>query len=86
MVAATESTDSPTLYGWFQLTTLSLLMHSEYHTHALELTLVTATAFGNLCPSRTVVIRPVIHSWPKLRPALRDDEAVYPAKQSFRTY
>jgi hypothetical protein len=39
-------------------------------------------AFGNPCPSLTVAFGPVIHLQPKLRPALRAEEAIDPNKQA----
>ena len=51
----------PTLIGWFPRTTVPLPLLSENHCCAAESTLVTAVAFGTICPSWTVVIGPDIH-------------------------
>jgi hypothetical protein len=50
-----------TLYGRFPRTTLLPLLLSVNHFHAAQLSLVAAAAFGNLCPSQTVVIGSDIH-------------------------
>jgi hypothetical protein len=49
-----------TLHGWFPRTTVLLHVLSENHVHALKTTLVSASAFGDMCPWQTVVIGPVI--------------------------
>jgi len=71
-----------TLYWMVPRTTAPLLLPSVNHSHAVRTIIVSAGAFGAMCPLRTVVIGPVIHLQPLLRPALRAGKAASPGKQA----